>query len=286
MSNIIGFSKGLYSSWFYYAPARSLFDCGEGCASFLGNKVNAVQNIFLSHDHNDHIAGLLTFIAARQSGMISKLITAEGVEVYKPLNIYFPNDPWTNIWLLREYINKTFPKLSFQCQWIAVKPGDVLPNNVVAFQTDHYRKLSLGYKVVEQRNRLKKEYIGQDIGALIRSKKVDRADINEEYTANSFVYMLDSNNKFDHKHVAGADTWIADTTFINIKDRDGGNTHMTLQEAVTIAKSAQVKNLICAHFSPRYSVGEIGGAISKMYDVAVADGLNIDCAMHNELFNF
>lgn len=284
MSNIIGFSKGLYSSWFYYAPARSLFDCGEGCASFLGNKVNAVQNIFLSHDHNDHIAGLLTFIAARESGMIAMVDDDDGSQVGKPLTIYYPNDPYTNIRKLEKYIRETYGRMSFSCEWVPVNPGTELANGVVAFKTDHYRKLSLGYKVVEPRKRLKKEYAGQDIGKLVREQKLDRSAFTEEYTANSFVYTLDSNINIDPQHIYGADTWVADCTFLTAEERTGGNTHSTLVEVAEFASKHYAKNVICAHLSPRYRMDSVRAACGLVN----LNWTNVDFTYvdYTKLFNF
>lgn len=266
MSTIIGFSKGLYSSWFYHAPSRSLFDCGEGCASFLGNKINAVQNIFLSHDHNDHIAGLLTFIAARESGQMAMIEDPNDPnnEIGKPLKIFYPrgND---NITQLLGYIKHTFPKLSFELTWLEIDRDFTLPNNVAPFQTNHYQKLSLGYRIKETRKRLKKEYEGQDIAALARAKDFDRAKITEEYTANAFVYSLDSYaTDFLYNNVYGADLWIADTTFLNAADRTGRKSHGTIVEMLNMAAHAKVKKIICAHFSPRYGRNQIEDIIDTM----------------------
>src|SRR5210317_1992004 len=75
------YSKALYSSWYFYAPDRLMFDCGEGAASRLSQEIFAVEKIFLSHGHVDHIAGLLPFVCLRQS--------TKG-DNEKPLQIYYP----------------------------------------------------------------------------------------------------------------------------------------------------------------------------------------------------
>lgn len=283
MSNIIGFSKGLYSSWFYHAPSRSLFDCGEGCASYLGNKVHAVQNIFISHDHNDHVAGLFTFIAIRHSGLVSKVKDEDGEDVNKPLKIYYPLGN-TNIWEIQTYIKCTFPTLNFKLEWYGIdEVMRPLPNGVHAFRTFHYRKMSLGYKIVEIRKRLKKEYVGQDIPALLRSKSVDRADLMQEYAANTLVYTLDSRADYKFDDIKDADLWIADTTFLSTADRTGGNTHASMEEILPIAATAGVKNLVLAHISPRYSIPEVRSVVD--WCVEEYPAINIKWVDYTRTFN-
>jgi ribonuclease Z len=64
---IKAYSKGLYSNWYFYAPDRVLFDCGEGAALNLRAGIFAIEKIFLSHGHIDHIAGLPLLVSLRQS---------------------------------------------------------------------------------------------------------------------------------------------------------------------------------------------------------------------------
>lgn len=58
----IAYSKALHSNWVLSLEFGTLFDCGEDCATMLGNKVFAVERILLSHGHTDHIAGLPNFL--------------------------------------------------------------------------------------------------------------------------------------------------------------------------------------------------------------------------------
>ena len=252
MSNIICFSKGGYSNWFYHAPTRSLFDCGEGCASFLGNKVFAVENIFLSHGHMDHIAGLPQFIAARNSGRGDK---------EKPLTIWYPAGTYGILNML-EYIGKVFTNLNYDLEDYGCLDGADLPNGVKTFKTYHTNYPTLGYKVVETRKRLKKIYTGQNIPALIRAGTVDPKDLMEEYSAIPFVYALDSTAEIDPNDVLNAEQMIADTTFLCGRDRDD-ITHATLLEMTNFAIKANIQKMYCAHFSSRYDLRQIDKAIDE-----------------------
>lgn len=255
MSNIIGYSKGLYSSWFYYAPTRSLFDCGEGCASTLGNRVYAVENIFISHGHIDHIAGLLNFVGIRQLGRGDR---------DKPLTIYYPSDD-LNVLRFKQLIEATYNRLSFKLVWVPVLKGQTLYNEnkkkIETFETFHTRNTSLGYRVVTERKRLKEEYRDKDIKQVIASG-VDRNSISEKFKAIEFAYTLDA-YKVLPSDIFGADLVVVDATFINTEDRNK-LTHMTLVEASALADEAEVKKVIFAHFSPRYNFQDIADKVNKL----------------------
>src|SRR5690606_5055782 len=114
MANLIGFSKGLYSSWVYHSGSRSLFDCGEGCASYLGNKVFAIDQIFISHDHEDHVLGLIGLIGIRNLGRGNR---------EKPLTIYYPEGS-SKIELIKEFVAKTSGRfLKYDLRWIPISSG-------------------------------------------------------------------------------------------------------------------------------------------------------------------
>jgi ribonuclease Z len=253
MSNFIGFSKGLYSSWFFHSPSRSLFDCGEGCSSFLGKRVYAIENIFISHGHIDHIAGLIGFIGIRALSMGDR---------EKPLNIFCPKG-CKEMYRMYDFVEATWSSktLPYKLNWHEIEPGDKLPNSVEAFQTYHTPALSLGYRHTIKRKRLRPEYEGQNIPALLQSGAVERSKLMDDYTGYEMVYTLDSTNKIILNDIREANVWIADTTFLSPADR-GRDTHGTVDEMLDLAIEAKVKKLYCAHFSPRYDRAEIDAAMA------------------------
>ena len=75
--------KRFNATWLFYRPDNLLLDCGEGAATSLGNGGYAIERVFLTHGHIDHIAGLPVLLWSRASGM---------GDVDKPLTIYYPRD--------------------------------------------------------------------------------------------------------------------------------------------------------------------------------------------------
>ena len=244
------YSKGLYATWVYYGPDRLAFDAGEGISSILGNKCFAIQHVFLSHGHADHISGLI--------GLINIRNTAMG-DTEKPLTIYYPTDNWRILELIA-YIARTNSRLDYDLDWVPLAPGDrvtvfegQLDRYVEAFETVHTRhERSLGYNVVEVRQRLKDEYqsLAQDeIAALVREQGRDA--ITTTYPQKLVSYGGDS-RAIDPDNIRDTEVLFHDTTFLDEADRETP-THATLDEAIDVAREANVQETLYAfHLSSRY----------------------------------
>lgn len=244
------YSKGLYSTWIYYSPDRIAFDAGEGLSSILGNKAFAIQRVFLSHGHADHISGLMGLINIRNRGM---------GDTEKPLSVYYPKNNW-RIDELIAYIARTNSRLDYELAWVALEPGDQvrvfegqLERYVQAFSTKHTRaEASLGYNVIENRQRLKDEYrdLAQTgIDELVKQR--GREAITTTYAQKVFSYGGDS-TPLDPDSIRETEVLCHEATFLEERDRET-LTHSTLEEAIQVAEEAGVKReLYLFHVSPRY----------------------------------
>ena len=108
-----GFSRALFSTWLYHKRFNILFDCGEGVATALQNRVFGIRRIFLSHGHADHIAGLVNLLNIRNLGAGDQ--TA-------PLQIYYPNNNKLLEFMI-DYLVRTQKDLSFPLTWIPIEPN-------------------------------------------------------------------------------------------------------------------------------------------------------------------
>lgn len=244
------YSKALYANWVYYSPDRIAFDAGEGISAILGNKVFAIEKIFLSHGHADHITGLVGLINIRNTGM---------GDTEKPLIVYYPEGNW-RIGELLNYITKTNRRLQYALEWVPLSAGARVKifsgqcdRHIQTFATAHTEgEISLGYTVVEERKRLKEPYrhLSQaEIVTLVRQGKKD--EITEVYPKKLFAYGGDS-TPLDPDDVRETDILCHDTTFLIDAEREDFK-HATLSEALEVALRAQIKEALFAfHISSRY----------------------------------
>lgn len=261
-------SKGLYSTWLFLPEIDTLFDCGEGLASHLRARIFGIQRIIISHDHTDHIAGLDTFINARN--------LAAGKQD-KPITIYHPKKV-PNLKEFKSYILKTQPNLGFKIHWKELEPNMNIDigkgKKIHAFKVEHGRADAYGFSVIEPRERLKPEYNHLGQTELTRMKR-DGIDIQEPYDKKLWVYTGDA-WKVPLKKVQDTDYLYIDCTFLKPDDRTSNKeenqnpaipkkeqipTHAHIGEVSNFVIEANVqKRSHLIHISPRYKAKDIENA--------------------------
>jgi ribonuclease Z len=217
--------------------------------------VYAIRHVFLSHGHADHISGLVGLINIRNSAMGDR---------EKPLNIYYPKGNW-RISELMNYIVRTNRHLHYDLEWVPLEEGDKVqlfegqnPRFLEAFETVHSQdERSLGYNIIEQRRRLKKEYENlsqEEIVEWVRQGK--KSHLTYVYHQKLLSYGGDS-IALDPVKIKGTEVLFHDATFLVEQDRKEYK-HATLQEAVEVATLAGIKKeLIAFHISSRYKLKEM-----------------------------
>ncbi|MFO7900351.1 MAG: MBL fold metallo-hydrolase [Planctomycetota bacterium] len=261
VTNLRGFSKAMFSTWFQYKPARLLLDAGEGVSSSMENFIFGIESILLSHGHYDHIGGI--------GGIIHSRASARG-DKEKPLRIYYPADD-AMIELLHEYTLRISNNVKYELDWVPVHAGDEFALGterdrglIRAFPVEHSaRTVNLGYQLFERRTRLKPELaeLAQD-EIEQRAKEHGPDSVVDEYEQIVLAYCGDS-APVDPDLVRGAEVLLHEATFIDPGDREN-EIHSTVAEALDVARQADVSRLVLIHISTRYPKRRMAPMIGKI----------------------
>ena len=251
-----------------------LIDCGEGTQMQLRKnriKIQRIRHIFISHLHGDHYFGLIGLITTMQ------LLGRE-----KELNIFSPDSD-----LLKQIIELQlgvhnhgqaldFPVIFHQ---IDSKNSEIIfENEKLTVQTIplKHRIPCSGFLFREKQKsqNIKKDMIGkheisiEQIQQLKLGSDLRKSDgsvvKNEELTLAPPLpcsYAFCSDTKYDEAIIPiirNVDLLYHEATFLNELENQAKRTaHSTALQAATIAKMANVKQLIIGHFSARYKNPEV-----------------------------
>lgn len=244
--DVKGFSRGMYANWLWHRPLQLLIDAGEGLQLALGTNVFSPSVLAITHGHSDHVLGLPGLVAARRFG--------KGA-TDKPLTIVYPEGS-KGVQAARELLGTAYAGVVFPLTWIAAAPGTALPigkgKHLEAIPVRHTEsEPALGYRVLETRKRLKPEF------ASLSQKEIETAaregtrdQLLEDAQHIVFVHSGDA-MPIDPALAANADLLVHDATFLNEPDRREP-IHATTEEALDVARRANVKTLALYHLSIRY----------------------------------
>jgi len=263
----------MYSNWLWHRPLQLLIDAGEGLQLALGSSVFAPALLAITHGHSDHVLGLAGLLAARKFG--------KGA-TDKALTILFPEGS-QGVQAVREYLGRAYAGVVFPITWVPVHAGvstSLGKGRVIeAIDVRHTKnEHAVGYRVIETRTRLKAEFASLpqvDIEAAAR-----RGERDQMIEASSHVLFAHSGDAMpiDPSLVKNADLLVHDATFLHEPDRREP-IHATTEEALEVAKAANVKTLILHHLSIRY---DRATALPVLRQQVASSGFMGDCLLLDE----
>jgi ribonuclease Z len=247
---LVAYSRAMFSNWCWHRPLQLVIDAGEGLQLALGQRIWAPEVVALTHGHSDHVLGLPGFIASRRY--------AKGAQD-KPLVVVYP-DGNNAAAAMRDLIARLWPHEAFPVTWVPIQAGGehrIGPTRVLqAFRAVHGGgEPALGYRVLEERRRLKPECAGLGQAEIRARVAAEGRDVlMEGYRHVLFCHTGDS-MPIDPSLAAGADLLVHDATFLELTDRKW-DIHATTSEALGVARAAGVKALVLHHLSIRYERGD------------------------------
>jgi ribonuclease Z len=258
---ITGYSTALFSTWYFIEEWGILFDAGDGLISSLLQKSRKIDQVFISHADRDHLTGLLQF---------NQLNARPGFPV-----IHYPKD--SGSFPALEKFSRQFDPQVARTVWTPVTEGDeiaiakdllVKPIRNGHVPVEQHIIRSLGYQVIQTRKKLRPEYAHLSGEALRQlAEQQGRDSFSMELRTNLLAYSGDTpvedGARWDNTKIL-----IHEATFLgkgeDIKVRDYGNRHSTLEEVMEMVSSLHIEQLILGHFSSRYSPEEISRAVKDL----------------------
>jgi len=273
MDDVEGYSRALYSNWFWHKGTQLLVDAGEGLHLALRSGVWQPNVVAITHGHSDHVLGLAGFAAARRFG--------KGATT-KPWTVLYPARS-SGVEAIRVAIDSLWRGVAFPIDWRPLEPGashQVSQLLVIeAFAVQHLPgEPTLGYRVLESRSRRKAEYSGvpeQEIERMARAH--GRKYVMELHQHVLFVHSGDA-MPIDPGLARKADLLVHDATFLGREERREP-IHATTEEVFALARDADVRSLVLNHLSVRY---DREMAIPRIREQLVASGFKGDCWLLDE----
>jgi len=258
-----------------------LFDCGEGTQKQIfsaGLNFMRIDDVFISHWHADHFAGLLG------------LLETMNLEKRKDeLRIYGPEaSRFVSILLSLGYGAKKFAVKAIDVEHDGTEIQTLLDNDEISVQSIPMKHSipAVAYAVVEKDrvkiNKEKAKAMGlpetgplykklKDDGSVIfKDKKILLEDVSFLEYGKKVVYSGDTMpNKNIVKIAKNADLLIHDSTFFT--EGDYVWHHAMFDEVIKIAEQAQAKKLVLTHISRRYpDFSELENKIKGMPNTVIA----------------
>jgi ribonuclease Z len=262
---------------FQYGADYMLFDCGEGTQLQL-EKVRVspmkLKNIFITHWHADHFAGLLPLIETLHLSRRERPLEIYGPEASRFIDALIEMSYWGIGFRIiphdcgEKEIEKILETELYDVYAIRVKHS--VPAVGYCFQErDHW---NIDVKKAEKFGLSGKNLrIVKEIGKIkIGNKTVNLEDIAVKKTGRKIIYSGDTEIcETLLEFSKNADILIHDCTFVEIPEE--GRPHSSAVEIAKMAKKYKVKKLILTHFSRRYRTNrEILDAVKPIFKDVIA----------------
>jgi len=246
-------------TWFHLPALDLAFDLGRAPSSLV-----PVPNVFLSHAHLDHGAGLAYWFSQRKLHKLEGGVVRTDASAVENLR---------RIVSLHEELER----VAYGGRIEAMAPGDRVglrkDLEVSAFRVDH-RIPSLGFLASETRNKLSARFHGKDEGE-IRAAIARGESVSERVAIPLVAYSGDTAAGFFDlapKEVFRAKVLLLECSFVDPRDRhrSGEWKHLHLDEIAERADLFENEALVLVHLSLRTTPDEIRRYVKERLPASLA----------------
>lgn len=247
-----GRSAAGVESCFRLPTLRSALEAGRGSEALV-----AIPNVFVTHGHLDHCAGVATYASQRTLQGLS-----EG-RVFVPAETLADYEALIALHLRLEGFER------YSARLVGVSPGDrseIRSDLVVDAFAGRHRVPTVGYTFKERKRKLKSEYrraSGQEI-ARLREKGID---VSEEVESAILSYPGDCDERIFEAapEIFESRVLILECTFLRPGEEEKARAygHLHLSDIVRRASDFRNESIVLAHFSAKHSREEIVALLSE-----------------------
>lgn len=254
--SLSGFAISALASYVVVPSYDIVFDLGHVSLDVL-----PVKNVLLSHVHKDHIAGLPLYLSLRDMQKMGRA------------NVYVPMESREGVLrFLAAFDAMEGPEVADRSrEVIGLCPDQTIKvgRHLVRVFAAHHRAPSLGYTVVDQRSKLKAEFVGMD-GTEIAALRKTGVEVQDTVLRDMVTYVGDSTIQTlqEHPELGKSQVLIIEATHLPGTPLEAatkfGHTH--LDELVELYRqdpngALAAPHIVLKHFSMKYSEDQIREAV-------------------------
>lgn len=252
---IIGQSKAIYSTWFYFPTYNLMFDCGDGASNTLGIHSSDIKYIFLSHFHADHYLGLFG---------IANFLKRTTKKVKRKIIVYYHNSIKDNIISIENSLKNLELDEVLEFRGFEFNEKINIGNNkfVLPFEVNHTAKYyktpitACGFSICEERKKLNLE-LSEKIKELSNLEKanfiksISNDNKYEFYTYKYVTYCGDS-LPINFDEINQTEILMHECTFLTKKECDAA--HTDLESLIEKINGSNIKfnKIILYHLTEKY----------------------------------
>jgi ribonuclease Z len=249
--SLIGYSVGGEETVVQVPEMNVCFDAGR-CPQFALTS----DMMLISHAHMDHIAGLGYYLSQRHfQGM-------KPGTVFLPRSLEKPVDDLLRAWQQVERQQTPYTL-------VPMSPGqdyEVRRDFVIRPVATHHGSASLGYVLVNVREKLRPEYLSLS-GEQLAELRKQGVDIQYKLEVPLIAYVGDTSygEVFDNPDVMKAQVLLCECTFFDPTHRSKAKAgkHLHVEEFVKVVEKSQNDAIVVLHVSRRTGIGRSKGILRK-----------------------